>query len=167
MAIYTLGAQNHQTLGSFISLEDGTVYLHGAAVKNAANVDAVYFYTDNQKASFGAPIDPAVKDKAPNGIFYIGLAGFEPQNTTEFRKLPSDRYNPDSFDTVFDSNAALQDAFFAAPENPLRTRINQLNVGDVVGYRTVNGIYGAFIIRAITPQSDGKCDIEIIVQNYA
>jgi len=167
MAIYNLGAQNNQTLGSFISLEDASIYLYADAQKNASNVDAVFFYTDLQKATFGAPADPAVKDKAPNGIFQVGLVGFESMNATHFRMLAADHYHAANFDSVFDSNEALESAFTSSPENALHTRINQLKVGDVVGYRTATGKYGAFIIRELTAGKDGKCGIEIIVQQYA
>lgn len=165
MAIYRLGAQNHPNVGSFISLRDGSIYLFHEAIQCPENVDAVYFYTQRQGVAFGAPADPAVYAAAPNGIFEQGLENlFHTFNNTHFRKLQPEYYNSQTFESVFDSNQALADAYNNAPDNPMQTRINHLQEGDVVGYWTVGDIYGAFLIKDVRGTDSGTCDIEIIVQ---
>lgn len=165
MAQFKLGAQNHPNIGSFISLRDGSIYLFHEAIEHSDNVDSVYFYTQRQGAAFGSPADPAVYQPAPNGIFEQGLENlFHTFNNTYYRKLQPEYYNAGTFDSIFDSNQALEDAYNNAPENEMQTRINHLAEGDVVSYWTVGNKFGAFIIKDINGYDSGTCTIEIIVQ---
>lgn len=165
-ATLTLGGQGNPSLGSFLSLSNGTIYKINDAKTNASMVDLAYFYTGAQEIAFGSPSDPAVKDAPPNGAF--GLTGWSVYNATSFRMSNMNSTDFGNLDKN-DAAGALRQAFDGGTVNSKDTRINKVQdgvaIGKVIAFKTASGKYGVFKVVAQNGTQNGDCTIDVIIQD--
>ncbi|MCB0431051.1 MAG: hypothetical protein H6585_10750 [Flavobacteriales bacterium] len=145
------GAQSNSTLGSFIDLTGGNIYLSSAAVTNQANVDAVYF-NGAGNATIGS-----VTDSEAKGIFST-LPFTTTNNQTTFVDLTSSM-STSQFDAITDDSGILN-----ALGTPTATQISGLAVNSIVGFKTADGKYGLVKVTALTAGNTGSMTCTIKVQ---
>jgi hypothetical protein len=151
-----LGAQDSNTGSSFASA-DGTVYMLADAKENSAEIDFMYFYGQNNLATLAAPDDSdaaLVFNNVQNG-----LQTWDVLNDTRFKEttLSSADFNAINSSTQLVTVATL-------PTAPDQTKINNLAVGKVLAFETVDELYGLIRIDKINGTTDGSIEITVKVQ---
>ena len=131
----TLGGDQNAT-GSFYAAidETGQIYTVSSAFDNQEDVDLVYFYGATNQASLAAPSDTAA------AVFSVyNLNAWTTRNATEIHASTADF-------TGANNSLAVQDAFDASLA---QSRASNLSVGDVIAFRTVDGVYGLISVTDI------------------
>jgi len=146
-----LGSYNSNTGSSFASF-DGSVYLMAEAAANSEKVDFLYYYGTNVHATIAAPDD----DEA-EGVFNgaNGLDTWATRNNTRFSHSPLTGSQFDEITTKSQLVTAAQGA------NPDQSRLNGLQVGDVLAFLTAGGNYGLLRVDAIVEGTDGTISISV------
>jgi hypothetical protein len=155
-----MGAQYNNGVGSFLATYNGTVYGKADAKTNATLVDFVYSYRGGDMLAFlAAPsddlLDATLNVKAENWSTYNSTKfKLSALSTSEF-----DAMNDDSKFTDTDLNS---------------TNILNLQVGNVVYFKTSAGKLGVFKVKAINEGTnggdavqkyqDGSIEIDVKVQ---
>jgi 5-hydroxyisourate hydrolase-like protein (transthyretin family) len=148
-----LGAQQNINGCAFAS-SDGFVYHLADAKINSDKVDWVYFYGVISFAAIAAP------DDVTAGTVYNdpvnGLQTWFVTNSTRFKKIT----------TVVDWDAITNDATILqlTEEGVTESKINNLTVGDIIGFKTEPGKFGLIRVDNITGTSAGTIEISVKVQ---
>lgn len=144
-----MGAQSNATLGSFMDIETGTVYLSSAAATNQSLVDLVYYYGTTNLATFCAPNDVTVGGGTGN----LSLcASWTTKNATTFSTTTI---------TASEFDAMTDDASFVSSTG---TKVTSVAIGDVIAFETVGGKKGLIKVSAMTTGSTGDVTIDVKVQ---
>jgi hypothetical protein len=147
-----LGSFN-DPIGSFYNTMDEMVYTVAQAKQNQEKVDFVFFRGDTNLNTFAAPDDDAAAT-----IDEFQFAEWTTKNQTRFNLIDK---TADDFDAINAEELHLFPEF--DNENAL-TRANQLEVGQVVMFRTVNEKHGYIKVVDIYAKGD-KIKIDVIVEN--
>ena len=148
-----LGAQSNSTLGSFLDLHTGDVYLTASANANSADIDLIYYYGSSNEASFAAPTDVTVNGGAGNFSLATGLTTqnetiFAVNTTVDFAQMVSDNDDRD-FPTAIAGSATLS---------------NTMAVGDVIQFLTEDAKMGFIKVTNIVTGGAGEINIDVIIQ---
>jgi hypothetical protein len=146
-----LGSYNSNTGSSFASA-DGTVYTLADAKANSEKIDWLYFYGATNHATIAAPDDDVAATVFTGAD---GLENWETRNNTRFAHslLTADQFN--EITTKSQLVTAAQGA------NPTETRLNSLQVGNVLAFLTAGGDYGLIRVDAIVEGADGTISISV------
>ncbi len=150
-----LGAQNNANTGSFYDADENEIYLLSAARNNAAKIDFVYYYGATNLATLAAPADVTVEEVLPE------ITSFSTRNNTTLRRtnLTASEFNAVGALDGIQISTALETGTVPTEE----TRLNQLSVGDVVAFQTVEGRIGLALIDQISGTGAGSMTIDVKV----
>lgn len=143
-----LGSYNNATYGSSFASANCTVYKVADARSNSANVDFLYFYGATNNATLAAP-----NDDAAGSITTFDLTNWGTRNATKLKKLSG-------FDFGTASASSIQTAFGTGGDS----KVNNLAVGDIVGFMTAAGKYGVARVNSITGGANGSIVIDVKTQ---
>lgn len=138
-----LGGQTNSSLGSFYSVSQDSIYFTSKADSNQSKIDFIYYFGlgSGDSSVIASPKD-IVFNNTPDQNPHPVVKNWTVKNNTTFLKL---NISP----TVF---AALRnDSLFQADldSNVVATKITKLKIGDVIGFKTQLGKFGAYHVRAI------------------
>ncbi len=150
-----MGAQQNNTLGSFLATTTGTVYKQADAKTNSTLVDVVYFYGATNKATLAAPDDAGAGATFTNPS--TGLQTWAKRNATRFDKTNLTEAN---FNSV--NNNATLIAFYLT--NPTSTASNDLAAGQVLKFRTESGKRGFILVKSVTTGDAGSINVDVKVE---
>jgi hypothetical protein len=148
-----LGSYDNSSYGSSFASADGSVYMMADAKANAAKVDWLYYYGVTNLATLAAP-DDASAATIFNGATN-GLPTWTVRNPTRFSLV--------SGGAVWDNILTSAD-IAALATNTTETKVNQLQVGDIVAFKTASNKLGLLKISDITGTSAGTIKYDAKVQ---
>jgi hypothetical protein len=148
-----LGSYQSATGSSFASI-DGTVYNLADAKANADKIDWLYFYGATNAATLAAPDDDDAADVFNDAT--NGLQTWSVLNDTRFKKVST----AIDWDAVTDDTIIVQETTDGVDQ----TKINQIAVGDILGFVAANGKHGLIKIDNIVAGADGTIEISVKVQ---
>jgi hypothetical protein len=151
-----LGAQE-SNLGSSFASVDGTIYLLADAFDNQGKIDWLYFYgtgTEQNLATIASPNDTSAAKVFNYGNFQ--LANWTIKNDTRFKIIP----------TIVDWAAITDDGTIKqlTQDGVIGTKVNHLEIGNVLGFITVTGKRGLIKVDNITDTDNGTIEISVKVQ---
>lgn len=144
----TVGAQTNETIGSYYSVSENTVYLQAAAYANKEKVDIVYYYGGTNLATIAAPDDVTVDGSTANSFDLT--TGWEVKNATRFAAYSG------NFDTATDSDIASISC--------TESKMTDLAVGDVIAFKTSANATGLIKVTNITVSGTGSTVISVKVK---
>lgn len=139
-----LGAQTNGNIGSFYSISEDSIYLKAGADSNPAKIDLIYYFGNNAEGDSSvitSPSDPVFNlpsDQTP----FTSVKNWTIKNNTTFLRL---NVTPNEFISLKNDSLFINDL----DSNVIATKINKLQVGDVVGFKTTLGKFGAYHVKAI------------------
>ncbi len=142
--VIILGGQTNSSYGSFYSISEDSVYLKANADLNPAKIDFIYCFLSNvagDSSIITAPSDPIFNlpsDQTP----FLSVKNWAVKNNTTFLQLDINS---------LEFNALTNDSLFIndLDSNVIATKSTKLMVGDVVGFKTASGKFGAYCVKAI------------------
>lgn len=138
-----LGGQTNNSLGSFYSTSEDSIYFTNSADSNQSKIDLIYYFGLNSGDSsvIASPKD-AVFNNTNDQNPHVKVKTWTVKNNTTFLKLG---LSPSAF------MALKNDSLFKSDldSNVVATKITKLKIGDVVGFKTQAGKYGAYHVKAI------------------
>ncbi len=146
-----LGSYDSNTGSSFASA-DGTVYSMADAKENSEKIDWLYYYGASVHATIAAPDD----DEA--ATIFTGVNGLDKWatlNNTRFAHSPLTASQFDEITTKSQLVTAAQGA------NPTESRLNGLQIGDVLAFLTAAGDYGLIRVDDIATGVAGTINISV------
>jgi len=149
-----LGSYDNSTIGSSFASSTGVVYKIADAKTNAAKVDWLYYYGVTNLSTLAAPDDVAaatIFNSATNG-----LQTWSVRNATRFRLATEG--------AVWDNITTAAD-IAAIAINTTETFISQLEVGNIVVFKTAGNKLGILKIDGITAGKTGTITYTAKVQN--
>ncbi|MFP3859952.1 MAG: hypothetical protein ACLFUW_03935 [Bacteroidales bacterium] len=144
-----MGAHENSDHGSFLDAHSGTVYLVSDAMNNQEDIDMLYFYGSTNEATIAAPDD---EDAEQFNVYE--LDNWDTRNATRFTDLLDINF------AGIETEADIEDEV-SSPEN---TKSNLLEIGDVVGFETVDEKKGVFEVVDIATGTEGYIEINIKIQ---
>lgn len=141
--VIILGGQTNSSYGSFYSISEDSVYLKANADLFPAKIDLIYYFGLNSG-------DSSVITSPNDGVFNLpsdqtpfpSVKSWATKNNTTFLALDIN---------YLEFNALTNDSLFIndLDSNVTATKITKLMVGDVVGFKTASGKFGAYCVKAI------------------
>jgi hypothetical protein len=152
-----LGSYASPTGSSFASV-DGTVYTLDQAKINADKVDFLYYYGATNHATLAAPDDAEAATVFNEGE--NALSTWAVKNPTRFKTTT---LSSADFDAIQSSSQLVTAA--TLPTQPNLSDANDLAVGDVLAFKTVDETFGLIRIDAIDGANNaGTIEITVKVQ---
>jgi hypothetical protein len=148
-----LGSYDSQTGSSFASI-DGSVYTLAEAFAHQASVDFLYWWGASTNATIGAP------DDANAALVYTGANGLPNWTTKNATRFVLTTLTVAEFDAITDGNVLASEAAGATT----LTRMGQLVVDNVFGFKTQTGKYGLIKVTNINEGAAGDITIDVKVQ---
>ncbi len=150
-----LGAQNN-SIGSFYSLDEDSVYILETAFNNQNKIDLCYFYDfididENTIASPGANIDESVYPGES------GLSNWSTRRTSRFKIA-----NISEEDFLNATNDSLLLAVYGQSEGNRKAK--NLQDGIIISFKNNNGKVGLFKVNSVLGTDAGTINISIKVQ---
>lgn len=139
----------NDALPSFAATATGTLMSKAQAGAAQESVDFAFYLGAVNKSTFGAPSNANVQ-----AVYELPQAGWTTYNETLFEMAS---INAAEFDAIVDSYAFP--AFTGTEDD-----INNLEAGDVVFFKTVQGKYGYIKVNSINSKGD-HINIDMIVEN--
>jgi hypothetical protein len=156
-----MGAQFNNGIGSFLATSNGTIYSKTDAKTNASLIDFVYSYRGGNYLAFLAAPSDALLDATVN----IKAENWSVYNTTKFK---ASSLSSSDFDAI------TNDTEIATITGLTETNVLNLQVGNVVAFKTATGKLGYFKVKAINEgvaggdavqkYQDGSIEIDVKVQ---
>ncbi len=146
-----LGSYNSNTGSSFASA-DGTVYTLADAKANSEKIDWLYFYGATNHATIAAPDDDVA------ATVFTGADGLDTWATRNATRFAHSLLTADQFNEITTKSQLVTAAQGA---NPTESRLNSLQVGDVLAFLTADGNYGLIRVDAIVEGADGTISISV------
>ncbi len=147
-----LGSYDNSTYGSSFASADGTVYKMVDAKANSSKIDWLYFYGVSNLATLASP------DDVDAATIFDGTSGLQTWAT-----LNGTRFNKVTAAVVWDNvTTAANIADIAI--NTTATKANQLQVGNIVAFKTVGNKLGLIKITEITGTGAGTITYDVKVQ---
>ncbi|MEI6750303.1 MAG: hypothetical protein ACOYMF_06610 [Bacteroidales bacterium] len=148
-----LGSYDNATIGSSFASSTGAIYMMPDAKINATKIDWLYFYGVTNLATLAAPDDAAAATLFNNAT--NGLQTWSVLNATRFRLVTEG--------AVWDNiTTAAQIAAIAT--GTTETKVNDLQTGNIVAFKTANNKLGVIAIGAITTGAAGTITYTVKVQ---
>ncbi len=148
-----LGSYANSTLGSSFASADGTVYKLAEAKTNAAKIDWLYYWGVSNSATLAAPDD--VLAATVFSSITNGLATWSVKNPTRFRAVTEG--------AVWDNILTSSDIATIAV-NTTETSISDIQVGNILAFKTAAGKLGLIKIDNIAAGTDGTITYTAKVQ---
>jgi hypothetical protein len=148
-----LGSYDSQTGSSFASI-DGSVYTLAEAFAHQASVDFLYWWGGSTSATIGAPDDPNAN------LVFTGANGLPNWTTKNATRFVLTTLTVAEFDAINDGNVLATEAAGATT----LTRMGQLVVDNVFGFKTQTGKYGLIKVTNINEGAAGDITIDVKVQ---
>lgn len=150
-----LGAQNN-SIGSFFSLAEDSIYTLNSAFNNQDNIDICYYYDfidtdENTIASPGANIDTLVYEGES------GLSNWETRKTTRYKTV-----NITEEDFFNATNDSLLIATYGQSDGNRKAK--NLQSGSIISFKNENGKVGLFKVNYVSGTDEGTINISIKVQ---
>lgn len=140
-----LGGQTNNTLGSFYSTSEDSIYFTtGAGLTiNQPKIDFIYYFGSqtNDSSVIASPKD-AVFNNPDDQNPHKTVKTWTVKNNTLFLKLNT---TAAAFINMTNDSLLINEL----DSNVTATKITKLKVGDVVGFKTAAGKLGAYHVRAI------------------
>lgn len=138
-----LGGQSNNSIGSFYSISEDSVYLKSAADANPGKIDLIYYFglSSGDSSVLCAATDPVFNlpsDQTP----FTSVKNWTVKNNTNFLKLS---VSENKFNSLSNDSLLLADL----DSNVTATKISKLTIGDVVGFKTAAGKLGIYRVKAI------------------
>ncbi len=154
------GGQSNNTLGSFYATGSNTVYKQADAKTNATLVDMVYFYGSANEASLASPNSSEAGQVFNNPT--NGMQTWSTRNNTGFKVIGGSEAD---FNAIEDGDA-LQSYVRGGilGSDPSQSLSNTLAAGDIIGFLTTKGKYGAIYVKAVNGTQDGTIEFDVKVQ---
>ncbi len=146
-----LGSYDSNTGSSFASF-DGTVYSLADAKVNSEKVDFLYFYGGTNHATLAAPDDDVA------ATVFTGVDGLDTWTTKNNTRFAHSTLTGSQFNDITTKSQLITIAQVA---NPTATRLNSLQVGNVLAFLTAGGDYGLLRVDAIVEGADGTITISV------
>ncbi len=151
-----LGAQASTTGGSFATV-DGMVYTLDMAKANSDKIDFLYFYGATNLATLAAP------DDADAATVFTGANGLDTWDVLNPTKFKTTTLSSADFDAITSSSQLVTVAVL--PTQPNLSKANDLSVGDVLAFKTVEEKFGLIRVDAINGANNaGTIEITVKVQ---
>jgi hypothetical protein len=151
-----LGAQASTTGGSFASV-DGMVYTLDMAKANSDKIDFLYFYGATNLATLAAP------DDADAATVFTGANGLDTWDVLNPTKFKTTTLSSADFNAITSSSQLVTVAVL--PTQPNLSKANDLSVGDVLAFKTVEEKFGLIRVDAINGANNaGTIEITVKVQ---
>jgi hypothetical protein len=145
-----LGSYDNLTTGSSFASVDGTVYNLADAKTHAEKIDWLYFYGTTNQATIASPFDSDARSVYPS------IETWSVKNATLFKKITT----AVDWASIADDTPILQ----LTADGVTESKVNQLAVGDILGFITVTGKHGLIKIDAIVTGSAGTITFSVKVQ---
>lgn len=149
-----LGSWNNLDYGSSFASVNGNVYMLNEAFANQGLIDIIYWWGASTSATLGAPNDGNAAQVFNEGPY--ALSNWTTLNATQFKTTTVNR---DAFNAIQDATECIDIATGAD-----QTRIDGLDVDQVIAFVTVGGKHGLLIVDALTENSNGFITITIKVE---
>lgn len=159
----TLGMQNNSEIGQFIDLKTSMVYSVPNAKLMSSEIDLGTFRSGSSGINLFAPSNsPAAQfiyNNTNEGEDWLG--SWNVRNNTELRKISSDLISIDDFNSITDDRLVIE-----AFENsePSSSGLNRLEEGDIIAFKTADGLYGIIQLKTIESSSSGKLTFDYKIQ---
>jgi hypothetical protein len=138
-----LGGGNNPSLGSFYSTREDSVYFTSRATEKQSFIDLIYYFgsQSGDSAVIAAPSDIVFNNPNDQNP-HVAVKTWTTKNDTRFRVL-------DISSTEF--AAMLNDSLLQAEldSGTTLTKATKLSIGDIVGFKTIQGKLGAFEVKGI------------------
>lgn len=136
----SLGAQDNAT-GSFLIASQGTVFTISQVISNSAynDIDIIYYYGATNKYALLCPKSIVQNNITWKGSISTGSWGTSP-NITIFKKVSTADYDNATYSSVANLITSNDNSLIAV----------DLQVGDVVAFKTNNGKYGILKVTEIS-----------------
>ena len=145
-----MGAQSNNA-GSYYDVSENNVYTQDNADANPELIDFVHYYGSTHKSTVCAPNDATVNGGSGNLDLYTNWAT---KNATLYGVV-----------TGVDFSAITDDTEIVAHKSDATASItDQLAVGTVVEFKTVDGKFGMFKVTAVETDDSGSITIDVKVQ---
>jgi len=158
----------NKTNKAYYSLKEGKVYNYSEATANSAKIDIGYYYDTTFNST------PSTTDDLGHTIYaisaaqpqlgYYDISGWPVKNATLLKKMPSSV----NFVSGLTSAGAINTLIKNNMTSGTSTKVNQLSTtagSNVIGFKTVDGKYGAILIRYTNGSSPAKTtQIEVDVK---
>jgi hypothetical protein len=148
-----LGSYDNTAHGSSFASSTGAVYFLADAKVNAAKVDWLYFYGVTNQATLAAPDDAAAATLFNSTT--NGLQTWSIRNATRFRLATGG--------AVWDNITTAADIADIAV-NTTETKVNLLEVGNIVVFKTVGNKLGVIKIDGLVTGAAGSITYSVKVQ---
>jgi hypothetical protein len=143
----TLGGQTN-TAGSCYSVSNDKITKFDAAASISATIDFVYYFGATNKATICAPNDATVDGSATSAL---DCSKWATKNATKFVVATGVDFEKATDADIKDLNIS-------------ESKVNQLEVGTVVAYKTAAGLTGLFKVTALTADKTGAVTISVKVK---
>jgi hypothetical protein len=140
-----LGGQTNASIGSFYSCTEDSIYFTNTAglTLNQGKIDLVYYFgSQTGDSSVIASPKDVVFTNTDDQNPHKSIKTWTTKNNTTFLKL---NISPMAFMALKNDSLFLNDL----DSNVTATKITKLKVGDVVGFKTQAGKFGAYHVREI------------------
>jgi hypothetical protein len=148
----TLGAQSNSSRGSAYSSLFNAVYTSGQVAANSYAIDFIYGNTTDEGAIIFSPASSKV-----NLFTVTAWQNMDPKRDTRFKKTAMSGAAFDAIASAAEIAAVAKD-FPAGDEGQY---VNNVQRGDVVAFKTDDGILGIFIVTAITQGASGTVTVAV------
>lgn len=154
--VVLLGGDQHEAEPSFYDAEGLQGYMVAGANNNQEIIDFVYFYGNTLRATIAAPST----DEAAQFEIY-NLNNWNTRNETDFKSVNTTLFSYDDVETnndvrlIWDASGGINNPKLA----------DDLVVGDLIAFRTVNGRHGIFEVEALQVGRDGTITLNVKVES--
>ena len=146
-----LGDQGNLNVGSYYASSNNAVYLSSSAAAHSSSIDMVYYYGSTNQATLAAPNDPTIN--GGSGNLSLGTI-LNPKNETIFRTTSI---------TASDFDAINNDAIFNTLSGTDLTKVNTLDIGNVIAFKTVTGKVGLIKVTNLVAGTSGVTNGSITI----
>lgn len=151
-----LGSHQSATGSSFASF-DGSVYSLADAKANAEKIDFLYFFGATNLATLAAPDDADAAN-----VFFDATNGLQTWSVLNDTRFKDAGLTSAQFDAVMNSTELFIIASQPAPD---ASKASELEVDDVLAFKTAAGKYGLVKVTNIVEGAAGNIEISVKVED--
>jgi len=149
---------------AYFSLSEGKAYSYTEAAAASSKIDFGYFWDTTGRASSATTDDLAHTvyslNAVPAQLNFYDVSSWT-KNATVFKRFTFNFY------TALTSGGAINTLVKSQMASGTSTKIDKLVTGNVVGFKTADGKYGAFYVRLVNGNSPAKTtsmEIDVKIQ---
>jgi len=157
----SLGMQANTDLPQFLDAETIDKFFYSAQEPYGINYAAVIDISFYRSSSVGCCLAAPSNSDAAQFIYKapLGFGAWTPRNNTQFALADPDDFSKDDFINATD-DGKIYDIFH---NSSLSNTIKNLTTDDVVLFKTVDGSYGAILIKEFVNAVDGTLSFDLLV----